>query len=452
MLFKVYFIRILSAWGRINISGTQLIKFLFPALSACLLSAFYIHTQSIIPINDGLVLDATVYHSISSQIINASYPLKGVEPFVYRLGTPYLAAMLFPENLIQGYLIVNIVFAFASMLLFYFFLRIYINQQFVIYFFLIAYIINPLGVLRFTLFYPVYTDPGALFFSMLILYISLCFTKVNWATTLLLSLLSFIGIFFREIVVLAPLSILLSYLLIQLGNKKQLLDSELLHKIIPLAFSIAGFIILRHSVEATPTDYSFYSTIIMYLKINFQDPIRYITAVLMTIGPIALLPLVLYRYRVFSSKQLVLIIYLSGVFALAFIGGWHLDRIVSWGAFAYLTLIALFVANFIATSSSLLLKFLVLISVVIAQLIAHRFFLPIPDINDLAELVSSDNVQLLLFTPYGDKISALYTYSASIPGALRLKIVLQYALFLSYLVLLTQLFYYYKKNYTQKNQ
>jgi len=172
-----------------NDAMSRLLKFSAPLLMIFIITFFYVNSQDIINVNQGLVWDATVYHSVSTQIVNDHSPLKGMAPFIYRIATPYLTAMLFPDKLIQGYLMINLVIALTSIIVFYFFLRLFINNSLVIFCLLAVYCVSPLGSLRFSIFYPVYADPGAVLFSLLFLYGSVIFKKVNWTTTFFLSLL-----------------------------------------------------------------------------------------------------------------------------------------------------------------------------------------------------------------------------------------------------------------------
>jgi hypothetical protein len=398
------------------------------------LISLYISTQDIISINNGIAWDAEIYYSMSSQIVNGDTPIKGIEPFIYRIGTPYIVAKLFPQNLVQGYLLYNLTIGFLTILLFYFFLRLFINNQLIILIFLVAYIINPLGVIRFTLLYPIYTDPTAILLSLLILYISIYFKNPNWLITFSLSILSLIGVLFREIVILAPLSALLSYIIRIIFHNKP--PFEIIHRTIPVLAAITGFALSHKLVEVYPSEYSFYSQAVLYMQANLQNPSRYIAAILMTIGPIILLPIVLYRY--ISHKQLTLIIYMFGILLLSFIGGMHIDRFIFWGEIAYIPLIAIVVYN--ANTNSILEKTLLFLPVLVAQLIAHRAFLPIPDMQtlDLFGPIINENIQIVLFSPYGEKISAIYTYAATMTQELRLQIMFQYFILFSYLMLVHQ--------------
>ncbi len=415
----------------------MVLKKLFPVIIILFLISSYVFTQDIISINNGIAWDAEIYYSMSSQIVNGDTSIKGIKPFVYRIGTTYIVAKLFPQNLVQGYLLYNLTIACLTILLFYFFLRLFINKQIIIFFFLVAYIINPLGVLRFTLFYPIYTDPTTILFSLLILYISIVFKDSNWLITFILSILSLMGVLFREIVILAPLSALLTYIIIVIFNKKQYFGVEMIHRIIPVIASIIGFAVFHKLVEVQPSEYSFYSQAVLYMQTNLQNPIPYITAILMTIGPIILLPIVLYRYINISDKQLILIIYMFGILVLSFIGGTHIDRFIYWGEIAYIPLIAIVVYNFHINTSSILEKSLLFIPVFVAQLIAHRVFLPIPDMDtlNLSAPIINDNIQFVLFAPYGEKISAIYTHAATMSQELRLQIMFQYFILFSYLML-----------------
>jgi len=410
-----------------------------------ILMTFYVSTQNIISINNGIAWDAEVYYSMSSQFVNGETSITGIEPFIYRIGTTYIVAKLFPQNLVQGYLFYNLTIGFLTILLFYFFLRLFINHQIILLFFLVAYIINPLGVLRFTLLYPINTDPSAIFLSLLILYISVYFNQLNWIITLLLTLLSLIGVFFREIVFLAPLSAMLSYL-ISVFFKKQLLDfSQVIYRTIPVLASMIGFALSHRMVEVYPSEYSFYSQAISYIQFNLQNPSQYIAAILMTIGPIILLPIVLYRY--ISYKQVTLIIYMFGILVLSFIGGMHIDRFIFWGEIVYIPLIAIVVYHFHTNTNSIREKFLLFFPVFVAQLLAHRAFVPIPDMQSLNLFgpIITDNIQFILFTPYGEKISAIYTYASTMSQALRWQIMFQYFILFAYLVLVHQFFVYMRK-------
>ncbi len=383
---------------------------------------------------DSTAWDSAHYTQITRYFIEHK-PMAGYEPFVYRLGMPALVAFFFPDQITEGFKWLNIGFGLANLGLFGLILRKIGHSDLVFVLFFCLLILNPFSGLRFILFNPINTDIAAIFFSSFFFYWA-CFKFQSPFYLLVLTLCSMIGVAFREIVLVMPLAFLLGTLIYYLQTKQD--KGFYWGSLLPV---IMGFGVLFgiHGMVTTVTNpsyhYAFTQHALQYFIQNITDPLRYIDAILICIGPvIVILPLWLIRQKGIFNKPfhlhiLVLTLYAVLILALAFIGGWHTDRFISWALFAYFGLLAVAMEKLINQWS---LKYQLVFSgfFLMSSLLAFRGFLPIPDITiqDL-HAVDADLIDWLCFAPFGDQLSALHTYSVSLPNPVRIQIALQFVLF-----------------------
>lgn len=84
--------------------------------------AYFGFTQEQISIDDGHPYDSQVYYTMAEQVA-AGEPISALRPFAYRVALPFLAGSLFPHDIALGFELLNLFFAFATVVVFYLYLR-----------------------------------------------------------------------------------------------------------------------------------------------------------------------------------------------------------------------------------------------------------------------------------------------------------------------------------------
>ena len=176
-------------------------------LICCLVAAAYALTQDRIQYGDGYPYDASYYMSMAKRVSQAE-PIAAPKPFVYRVGLPYLVGTIFPNDIIDGFCYINLIFGALTLFLLYFYLSSFTKSAVVILIVLLLFVTNPFAPFRLAPFYPAYTDPPALFVMLSIFCAYQKWPGFSLAKILTITLLSFVGVLFREMVLMAPLSLL----------------------------------------------------------------------------------------------------------------------------------------------------------------------------------------------------------------------------------------------------
>jgi hypothetical protein len=163
-------------------------------------------------IANGTKFDASAYFDFAQKLSHHQDVIGGA-PFVYRLGTPFLVSLLFPDNLFLGFMVINITGAVVSIFLLLFWLRLYLNNSFVRLLLVGLFASHWLGTLRLSLFSPVHVESMALVFNLLgfILLFYLQRQPNNLRLIGAFCTITFIGVIFRESVILLSLVYLMVY-------------------------------------------------------------------------------------------------------------------------------------------------------------------------------------------------------------------------------------------------
>src|SRR5215813_10441741 len=113
--------------------------------------------QAQISINDGKGWDGSAYYTLAQQISNGQQ-LTAEAPFVYRVGTPFLASLFFKDDLLLGFKMVNLAANTVTTLLLVVWFRLFIGDWRVRLALLAAFLTQWHGPVRFVHFYPVASD------------------------------------------------------------------------------------------------------------------------------------------------------------------------------------------------------------------------------------------------------------------------------------------------------
>jgi hypothetical protein len=138
-------------------------------------SIFTWYTQQITTVNNGRGWDGVWYFRIAEQIVALERP-SGIAPHIYRIGTPLLAALINPSEILLGFLIANVIARFLFIILLVISLRLHISNWVVRLLLVTMAVVNWVGPVRFIYFYPTISDPSAL---VLLLAGLICISKMR---------------------------------------------------------------------------------------------------------------------------------------------------------------------------------------------------------------------------------------------------------------------------------
>src|SRR6185503_4474272 len=111
-------------------------------------------TQPLIDIAGGRGWDGATYYQVAQQLAAGIRPIADA-PFVYRLGTPALAALLTPNDLFSGFVIVNAAANALTAMLVFLWLRRFIASSWIRLALFVSFVAMWHGPIRFFHFYPV---------------------------------------------------------------------------------------------------------------------------------------------------------------------------------------------------------------------------------------------------------------------------------------------------------
>ena len=246
---------------------------------------------------------------------------------------------------------INIIANLISVVLFTLWLRLYLRDWRIRIFLVTLFITQWHGPVRFTYYDPTYTDPWLYVFLLAgLIAIQHVKTKPGLLSVLWVGLITFVGVLFREIVMILPVS--LAFITNPLSGWSELslpIDWRqvfaLLKKpyylcLLPLLLGIAGFLIVRNAA----TQYNDYSFITTAIDWAYNKPIlTYFHAYYITFGPLLILLIFSFRRSVrFLWENQFLLVFLVGMMLMGWISGSDTERFLYWAAPVVYLLIGLF--------------------------------------------------------------------------------------------------------------
>ena len=377
-------------------------------------------------LQDGLAWDATHYHDLARQFRDGAAVIQGPRPFAYRIGAAWTAAHLPVPDLRDAFLVTNLAFSAGTFLLLFVLLRRLVAGPVLTIGLAVLFLMHHQG-LRLTYYYPVLTDPGAMFFSLLVLVAGLRRDSWRVVDTVVVTASCFVGVFFRETVMLAPACVLAASVVRNASWRG--FGMRILLRSIPLVAGVAGIWITHRLVQAEATPYTFSHAVKWSWNENTTKPAQFLLAVALNAGLLIYVPLVCFRYLDVFKRQatFALCAYAGGTIALAFIGGWHTDRFVSWGMIAYLPLVGIAAHGLLGEGLPRWKSLLLLAPVTVAHLLANRVWLAIPDATSHALVMTPGDgtIHRVLFAAFGDGLSVWHSHSVGMGAALQRQIGLQ---------------------------
>jgi hypothetical protein len=333
--------------------------------------------------NNGQSFDGVFYYRVAYQF-SKGMKASSEAPFVYRIGTPFLVAVFFKDNLLYGFKVINIIANVLAVILFVFWLRLFLNDWRIRTLLVVLFITQWHGPVRFTYYDPTYTDPWLFVFLLIgLIAIQKIKSRPGLLAVGILGLISFIGVIFREVVLIIPIALAFSMNPIPLGQEMLFSSSisraaKFIKRIyypflFPFLLGIAGFLVTR-LVASQYNDYSFTKTALDWVY-DKQLP-TYIHAYFITYGPLLILAVYSWRslFRFLRENQYMLV-FLVGFMVLAWIGGSDTERFLYWA----MPVVYLLIGIAIQENTALLKSPWLILFLVGTTICAQRLFWIVPD-------------------------------------------------------------------------
>jgi len=336
-------------------------------------------------LNGGKGTDGVSYYQVAEEFAQGKFP-NADAPFVYRIGTPFMVAFLFPHDLLTGFKAVNIAFNLASALLLLLWLQEFDLPRWICLLLTAAFIAVWHGPVRYVYYYPVYTDPALIAFLLAGFYLLKKISEqLTFQRVAALSLLVLVGVLFRELALLLPICLLFvgNPLILEAGFLSRLAQfrfSELLKPLpslllLPLLAGVLGWAAANLLVtQANSYSYLEFARFWAYVK---SAP-SYLHGWFITFGPLLFLAIFNWRRSLnFLARNQYLLAFLVINSILAWIGGSGTERLLYFG----LPVVYLLVGKAIQDNLDLLKSAPLVVLLALSQLISERVFWTLPDLN-----------------------------------------------------------------------
>lgn len=378
----------------------------------------YVCTQDVVTFSNGHPYDAQAYFQMANQVAMGE-AMSTDKPFVFRVALPYLAGKLYPHEILLGFKTMNLVFGVLTLGMLVSLLTTCMRNRLAILFVCLLWVTNPHAPFRFVPFFPVFTDSPALFFMVALLFLHRTMQSQSLAKVALLSVLTFMGVLFREIVLVATLSVACAEMVgsngVSAAFKHLKISWRALLSMLPVVAGIVG-ILFTHRMVLEAGTYTFAATIFEILNHHAQNPQIMVLAFFMAYGPIVFLMFVGPKQSPMHTliQRPELFAYLLFMLVLVLIGGYHTDRFWYWTFPVILPLIGQAVERLVAVHTWRQLAPLVVLTLV-AQGLAFRVFGSIPD-SVFDAIANPGKPQWWILAPYGEG-SNFAQLNASFMGA-----------------------------------
>jgi hypothetical protein len=339
--------------------------------------------QNRLTYNSGKGWDGVAYYNIAEQFSHRQLP-NADAPFVYRIGTPFLASLIAGGDLLTAFWIINVLANAVTVFLLWVFFRMHFRDWRIRIALLILFMTQWHGPIRFVYLYPVYIDP--IFFVLLItglILVTKLKSSFSVGSIVALAALMFIGVAFREALLMVALTVpfivnpITTDLLQWKHMKQKLFTPVRVSFLLPLVAGICGLAV-THLLATQSNGYSFLRTAQRWA---YAKPLPgYILAWFIAFGPV--LAVTLYDIRgccAFLMRQQHLLIFILGFSALAWVGGSDTDRILYWS----MPVVYVLIGKAIERQYALLRSVQILATLVILQAISQRIFWATPDFPNL---------------------------------------------------------------------
>jgi hypothetical protein len=374
-----------------------------------------------------LYADGQKYQSMSRQFFESHVPVSVDPPFVYRIGTPWLASAMFPATRrwlprldswaedrvgmigVAPFYLVNVAAAGAAAVLLLLYLRCFVASARVRALLVIAWIGAWHAPARFVYFYPVNVD--ALFLAMLfaaLVIVERFRQRAPLAAALAVAPMVFAGTLVRESMVLAAVAFAAAQGLAD--SRRVALSERILAAVVPLAaWALALLAVRRIAAPAHP-----YHPWAEALSVIHEKPLfTWVLAWFFTFGPpaIALIAAASREVWKFLRTRPDLGVYLAVCGAVAFAAGSDTERILEWATPA----VCVLVGQAIAARRAVLARLPALIAILAAvQIASSRLLWPIPVGVDHAQRFSEFTIGWTSLAALADKFLVIHNYYSNL--------------------------------------
>jgi len=410
-----------------NMAETQISRIQFVLIFLIVMAAAYFEfTQEPISINDGRPSDSQVYYAMAEQAA-AGEPVSALRPFAYRMALPFLAGTFFPHDIAFGFKLLNLFFATATAIVFFLFLRSCRLGATTSLLLVFCFVVASQSPFRFAHFIPAYTDPPALFFIVLLLWLGRIIPRLDLRWTLMVTAVSVVGMLFREIALCGVLVFVFAQCF-RLRRAAPFLAVRSWRALGLCAFPLSAAcacLMLVHSLVDGTGGYSYFSQMRGVVSMLAAQPDIFLLAWLTSFGAIPLILLLSYRVLLsFLYENQDVAVFLGGCVLLGLLTGFHTDRIVFWSFPVVLLLFGVLLERHPLRYAPVWHRFAFYIPLLAVQTLAWRVWLPIPD-DPRAEVFNPGEPPLLLFSAYGDATLG-HIYASTLPAASRLTLLAQF--------------------------
>ena len=283
--------------------------------------------------HEELGADGQVYHAMAKAFPRELPPL-GVAPFVYRIGTPFLASTLAKSQdwvISAGFDRLNVAFNALSVVLLLLLLQRHVAGVFVRLLIVAAFMVEPHSPVRLSYFQPLSLEPAMLAGLLAgLLGIEWFQARPGPARAMVVALVVAIGVVFHEVLLVIGVCVLFGAIATAerpstWRDKLKALDAT--GAWLPLISGVAMLVAVHAWVDATPSGYSMSGEALHWLR--DKSLFQYGIAWFLVFGPILAVPI--YFWRRSSGwlwEQPVLLAYLSIFVILAWVGGGDTERLL----------------------------------------------------------------------------------------------------------------------------
>lgn len=352
--------------------------------------------QTPLAVNEGKGVDGVYYFEMAEQAA-LGRPLQTHAPFVFRPGTPWLAAQLNPSNLMDGFARANLVGNTLAVVFLLLWLGCFVADPRLRLFLIGLYVTHPLGPVRFTHLYPTSIDPWSHAALFAVLWTAQRYSDSGgkaWGIACALGV--FLGVWFRDVVVLIPAV----YVFFRNPLRRDcplMVDWERLRQglslmVVPLLAGVIAVVMTRFSGHQTDS----YSLLHTFVRYAFDKPfLTWLLAWAIVFGPLLFFVLFSRRARAWILDRQPLALLVLGFGVLSWIGGADTERILFWTAPVMYVAMARSLEDWSADLRRA--PWLVALFAA-AQALAHRLWWPIPNAQPPYEL------PVPLLTPIGGNV------------------------------------------------
>jgi hypothetical protein len=296
--------------------------------------------QGRITYNEGLEWDGRYYYEVA-ELFSRSETITTEEPFGHRILLPILASKVNPDNIIEGFLTINLLALCFQLLLLYQFFNQYSDRKKLMTIIIFLYSFSVYSSYRFAFFAPLSPDYWTINIILLFLILSKYIQNVQTIKSKLmimigLVLLSIVGTLLREIFIIVSMGlififnpIIIEKNLFQSGWKtiKNLLFQSYL--LVPFIISIFTFKIMYGFINPSESKYT---TLSHAWAMFYGKPIdHYFVALFIAFGSSIYLALIKPKISLsFLFKNQYIFFLLSIFLVLGFIGGTATFRLLYW--------------------------------------------------------------------------------------------------------------------------